>query len=142
MKEKCYITGHHGIIPYPKPFQQNNKDAKMKKLILAMTMLATALVMTGCGSKADENKTPEQIKQEVSTMDASQIQAVIADYQKAIEEKTAELQKETEKLKGLDLKEVAGEKGKAIKDNMSELSKSIDKLKANMEAYAESQKKK
>ena len=142
MKEKCYITEHHGIVPYPKPFQQNNKDAKMKKLILAMTMLATALVMTGCGSKADENKTPEQIKQEVSTMDASQIQAVIADYQKAIEEKTAELQKETEKLKGLDLSEVAGEKGKAIKDNMSELSKSIDKLKANMEAYAEGQKKK
>ncbi|MBO4492522.1 MAG: hypothetical protein J5944_14325 [Lentisphaeria bacterium] len=114
----------------------------MKKLILAMTMLATALVMTGCGNKADENKTPEQIKQEVTKMDASEIQSVIADYQKAIEEKTAELQKETEKLKGLDLSEVAGEKGKAIKDNMAELSKSIDKLKANMEAYAESQKKK
>lgn len=113
----------------------------MKKLILAMTVLAAALVMTGCGSKADENKNPEQIKQEVTKMDAASIQAMIADYQKAIEEKSAELQKEGEKLKGLKPEEMLGDKAKSIKDNMAELTKSIDKLKANMEAYADGLKK-
>ena len=113
----------------------------MKKLILAVTMLATALVMAGYGSKADESKTPEQIKQEVTQMDAASIQAVIADYQKAIEAKTAELQKETEKLQGLKPEELLGDKAKSIKDNMAELNTSIDKLKANMDAYAEGLKK-
>lgn len=113
----------------------------MKKLILAAAVLATALVMTGCGSKADENKTPNQIKQEVSQMDADSIQAVIADYQKAIEEKSAELQKEADKLKELKPEELLGDKAKSIKDRMAELTASIDKLKANMEAYAEGQKK-
>ena len=74
-------------------------------------------------------------------MDAASIQAVIADYQKAIDAKTAELQKEGEKLKALKPDEVLGEKGKSIKDNMDALGKSIDKLKANMEAYAEGLKK-
>ena len=113
----------------------------MKKLMLALTVLATALIMVGCGSKADENKTPEQIKQEVATMDAASIQAVVADYQKAIEAKSAELQKESDKLKELKPEEMLGDKAKAIKDNMAALGKSIDKLKANMEAYAEGLKK-
>ena len=113
----------------------------MKKLILAVTVLATALLMAGCGSKADENKTPEQIKQEVTQMDAASIQAVIADYQKAIEEKTAELKKESDKLKELKPEELLGDKAKSIKDRIAELTKSIDKLKANMDAYAEGLKK-
>ncbi|MCI5779608.1 MAG: hypothetical protein MR051_07345 [Lentisphaeria bacterium] len=113
----------------------------MKKLMLAMAMLMAALVMVGCGSKVDENKTPEQIKQEVAKMDAAEIQAVVADYQKAIEAKTADLKKEGEKLKGLSLSEMTGDKAKAIKDNMAGLTKSIDKLKANMAAYAEGLKK-
>ena len=113
----------------------------MKKLMLAVTVLATALIMVGCGSKADENKTPEQIKQEVTKMDAASIQAVIADYQKAIEAKSAELQKEADKLKELKPEEMLGDKAKSIKDNMAGLSQSIDKLKANMQAYAEGLKK-
>ena len=112
----------------------------MKKLMLFMAVAVAALMLAGC-SKADENKTPDQIKQEVAKMDAKDIQAVIDDYKKAIEEKTADLQKETAKLKELKLDELTGDKAKSIKDNMANLSESIKKLEANMAAYAEGLKK-
>ena len=111
----------------------------MKKMML-FAAIAAAAMLFGC-SKADENKTPEQIKQEVAKMDAAEIQAVIADYQKAIEAKTADLKKEADKLKELKPAELLGDKAKDIKTNMEGLTKSLDKLKANMAAYAEGLKK-
>ncbi len=112
----------------------------MKKLMLLMAVAVASLMLAGC-SKADENKTPEQIKQEVAKMDAKDIQAVIDDYQKAIAAKKADLEKEAAKLKELKLEELTGDKAKSIKDNMANLTKSIDKLSANMAAYADGLKK-
>ena len=113
----------------------------MKKLMLFAAMAAAATLMFGCGSKADENKTPEQIKQEVAKMDASDIQAIIADYQEAIAAKQADLEKEAAKLKELKPTELLGDKAKDIKANMEGLTTSLKKLQANMAAYAEGLKK-
>ena len=115
----------------------------MKKLMLAMVMAMAALVMAGCGDgkKADESKSPETIKQEVAKMDAADIQKTVANYQAAIEKKTAELNKKADELKQIPLTEMMGDKAKKIQGDMAEITKSIDKLKTNMAAYAEGLKK-
>ena len=103
-------------------------------------LLMSAMVMYGC-SQADEDKTPEQIKQEIVNMDVAKIQSIIADYQEAIADKTAELEKEAAKLKEIKITEMFGEEAKAIKNNMADITKSLDKLKDNMKAYSEGLKK-
>ena len=116
----------------------------MKKLMLAMMMAVCALVLAGCsGSQADENKTPEQIKQEVAKMDTAQIQATIENYKKAIADKTAQLEKKKEELAKIPPADLltGGDKVKAIKEETEKLTTSIDKLQKNMAAYAEGLKK-
>lgn len=48
----------------------------MKKAMLSLfgAMLAVGM-LAGCGDKADENKTPEQIKAEVASWDAASVQS-------------------------------------------------------------------
>ncbi|MDD3117465.1 MAG: hypothetical protein PHO45_08905 [Victivallaceae bacterium] len=114
----------------------------MKKLLLLACVIGAAIVFYGCGKGADENKTPAQIQSEVAKMDANEINAVVAKYQKAIEAKTAELKTETEKLATIPLTEQFGDEAKKVKENMSGLSESINKLTANMQAYADGLKQK
>lgn len=108
----------------------------MKHLSLVVA-LALGLLTAGCGQKADENKTPEQIKQEVGQMDAAQIQKEIDAYTKAIEAKTAEIKVEADKLAKIPLTEMLGDDAKALQSKIADMTKSLDKLKANLEAYAE-----
>ena len=116
----------------------------MKKLMLAMMMAVCALVLAGCsGSQADENKTPEQIKQEVAKMDTAQIQATIENYKKAIADKTAQMEKKAEELTKIPPAELltGSDKAKKIQGEVDALKTSISKLQANMAAYAEGLKK-
>ena len=110
--------------------------------ITQVTIAADGNSNGGTNSKKFKHKTPEQIKQEVTSMSASDIEAVIAKYTKAIEAKAAELKKETEKLSNVPLTEQLGDEAKKIRANMADLTKSLDKLKANMEAYADGLKAK
>ncbi len=116
----------------------------MKKLMLAMVMAMAALVMAGCsGSQADENKTPEQIKQEVAKMDQAQIQNTIENYKKAIADKTAQMEKKAQELTKIPPAELltGSDKAKKIQGEVDALKTSISKLQANMAAYAEGLKK-
>ena len=114
----------------------------MKKALFMSLLLCGAMFIAGCGQSADENKTPEQIKQEVTSMSVSDIEAVIAKYAKAIEAKSQELARETEKLSKVPLTEQQGDEAKKIRANMAGLTESLDKLKANMEAYTDGLKAK
>ena len=116
----------------------------MKKLMLAMAMLMAALVMVGCGSKADENKTPEEIKQEVAKMDTAQIQATIENYKKAIADKTAQMEKKAEELSKVPPAELltGSDNAKKLQGEIGALKDSIAKLEKNMAAYAEGLKNK
>lgn len=114
----------------------------MRKMLLLAGMLCGALFLTGCGNDVDENKSTTQIKEEVSKMDASQIQAMVDKYQKAIEERAAELKVEADKLAQIPLTEQTGDAAKASRAKIEELKNSINRLKTNMEAYAEGLKKK
>ncbi|MPN00032.1 hypothetical protein SDC9_147226 [bioreactor metagenome] len=112
------------------------------KFRVTMITLALGLLMAGCGQKADENKTPEQIKQEVTQMDTAQIQKQIDVYTNAIKAKSAELKVETDKLAKIPLTEMLGDEAKSLQGKIAEMTKSLDKLKANLEAYAEGLKTK
>ncbi len=114
----------------------------MKKLLYLMALVASMVIFAGCGNKADENKTPAQIQAEVQNMDLAQIQAVIADYQKAIEKKATELKKEADKLAQIPLTEQLGDEAKKVRENMSNLKDSLAKLQANLAAYTEGLKQK
>ncbi len=114
----------------------------MKKIMLMALLCCGAVFLAGCGDNVDENKTPEQIKTEVASMNADDIQKVIAEYQKAIEEKAAEVKVEADKLAKIPLTEQFGDEAKKLRGNVSELTKSLDKLKANMETYADALKQK
>ena len=114
----------------------------MKKLMLAMMMAVCALVLAGCsGSQADENKTPEQIKQEVAKMDQAQIQKTIENYKNAIADKTAQMEKKAQELTKIPLTEQLGDKAKGLQGEIGTLKDQISKLQANMAAYAEGLKK-
>lgn len=110
-------------------------------LFLGAAMLAAGM-LTGCGSKADENKTPEQIKAEIANWDAAKIQKQIEVYTKAIEAKTQELAKVTDQIKEIPLTEQLGEKAKGLQAKAKEIGESIAKLKDNMAAYADGLKAK
>ena len=114
----------------------------MKKMLLLAGMLCGALFLAGCGNGVDENKTPAQIQEEVAKMNVSDIQAMVAKYQKAIEAKTQELKAETEKLAKIPLTEQLGKDAQATKDKMAKITESLKKLEANMATYAEGLKKK
>ena len=108
----------------------------MKKLFLFAMMCGAMFVLAGCGQQAD------QIKTEVQSMSAADIQAKVDAYKKAIEAKSAELKAEGEKLAKIPLTEQLGDKAKGIQANMGTLKDSISKLTANMNAYAEGLKAK
>ena len=114
----------------------------MKKFMLMALLCCGALFLAGCGDSVDENKTPEQIKAEVASMNAADIQKMIEKYQKAIEEKAAEVKVEADKLAKIPLTEQLGDEAKALRGNIEELTSSLNKLKANAEAYIEGLKKK
>ena len=97
----------------------------MKKLFVMALVLCGALFFAGCGSNVDENKTPEQIREEVATMSVEEIGGIITEYQEAIAAKVAELEAEVAKLGGMSAEKV------------EELTASIEKLEANVAAYSE-----
>lgn len=109
----------------------------MKFLTVTLCALLCAAFAFGCGDCADENKTPEQIKQEVADMDAAAIQKKIDAYAGAIEKKSQELAAETKKLTEIPLTEQMGDEAKKVRASIADLEGSIGKLKKNMEAYAE-----
>ena len=114
----------------------------MKKALFLGLMLGCVMFLAGCGQEASEDKTPEQIKQEVVSMNAADIEAMIAKYNKAIEAKAAELKKETDKLSKIPLTEQLGDEAKAVRANLDNLKDSAAKLQKNLEAYAEGLKEK
>ena len=113
----------------------------MKKLLLAM-LCGCALFVAGCGKSADENKTPAEIKAEVTSMSKEDIQEMVDVYKTAIAEKEAEAKKVLEEIAALPLTEQVGDKAKQLRAKAEEIGASVKRLTANMAAYAEGLKNK
>lgn len=114
----------------------------MKKLVLFTVLaLSGAMFLTGCNKKeaADDNKTVEQIKAEAATMTPEQVQAKVAEYQKKIEAKAAEVKKAAEELKAIPLTEQLGDKAKGIQEKIAKLTKELNELKDKAAAYTSAQ---
>ncbi|MEG1979992.1 MAG: hypothetical protein RR060_04665 [Victivallaceae bacterium] len=110
----------------------------MKRNLIWAAFCAAMLAFVGCdnnGVDVDENKTPEAIKQEITSMSADDIKATVENYKQEIEEKTAEFKVEAEKLSKIPLLEQLGDEAKDIKEEMAEITESLKKLQDNMEAY-------
>ena len=76
---------------------------KMKKLASVLACAVAMFCLCGCGESVDENKTPEQVKSEVVTLNKEQIQAKIAACNAFIEKKTKELNEVLAKVKATPL---------------------------------------
>ena len=114
----------------------------MKKLLLLSGIICGMLCFSGCGNGVDENKTPEQIKQEAANLDAAAIEAKIEAYKKTIEEKSAQLKAEVDKLAEIPVTEQLGEEAKKIRGNIDGIKDSLEKLGKNLDAYVDSLKAK
>ena len=108
----------------------------MKKLLLAM-LCGCALFVAGCGKSADENKTPAEIKAEVSSMSKEDIQEMVDVYKAAIAEKEAEISKVAAEIAKIPITEQMGEKAKELRGKTEELTASVKRLTENMKAYIE-----
>lgn len=105
----------------------------MKKLLLSLTLIVP-FFLSGCGSKADEEKPVAEVKSEAQTMNLDELEKMALDYKKAIEEKTTEIKEIEEKLKALDPTELLGEKAQELKNQIVDYTNSINKLQEHFNA--------
>ncbi len=110
----------------------------MKKLwtVLACAVLAAGL-LTGCGSGVDENKPLSEVKAEAATLDEAALKAKIADCEKFLAEKKAELEKVAAKIKEIPLDKILSEESKNLKDQTAKLTESIKKVSDQMKVYVD-----
>ncbi len=118
----------------------------MKRVGMLLAAVCAAGVLAGCGGDDFENKSPEQVRTEAVKMTAQDINAKIAECNKVIAVKAAELEKALAPLKDIKVTEMFSEKAKAIKEQVEKDSKplkeSLDKLGATLKAYEEALKEK
>ena len=110
----------------------------MKKLltVLACTVLAAG-VMTGCGTGVDENKPLSEVQTEAAKLDEAALKAKIADCEKFLAEKKAELEKVAAKIKDIPLDKILSEESKKLKEQTEKISESIRKVSAQMKVYVD-----
>ncbi len=134
----------------------------MKKISIFAAIALGATLICGCSDDVDTSKTPEQIKQEVASMDTAAIQKKVDAYKKAMDEKAAEIKAESEKLAAqlkkdaeklgkedvgkklgnlLSGESVQSEEAKKIEAKIADLKAEAEKIGANLKAYAEGLKK-
>ncbi|KPK49313.1 MAG: hypothetical protein AMK72_04865 [Planctomycetes bacterium SM23_25] len=89
--------------------------------------------VTGCSSKASEDKPLDQVKAEAQKMNADQLQAKVAEYKQAIEAKKPEIEKLQKEL-GTGLTGVLSGKKP---ENADELKAKLEKLQASVKALTE-----
>ena len=110
----------------------------MKKLltVLACTVLVAGL-MTGCGKGVDENKPLSEVQTEAAKLDEAALKAKIADCEKFLAEKKAELEKVAAKIKDIPLDKILSEESKKLKEQTEKISESIRKVSAQMKVYVD-----
>jgi len=105
------------------------------KLLCVVLSAVVMLLLAGCGSKADENKSMSDVRAEAETMSVEKLKATALAYKKAIEAKKPELEKITAKLKEIPMTEMLGEEAKTFKSEIDALNKSVGALKERFDVY-------
>ena len=109
-----------------------------KSLLLLLGAALMAGMVVGCGDSAvNENRPIEEVRAEAAKLDAAAIQKKVDALNKAIAEKTKELEAAIKKVSEIPLSEILGEEAKKAKDKVAEITVSCDKLKEQLKAYME-----
>ena len=114
------------------------KQLKIMALCGILVMLVAGL--TGCGSKADENKPIADVEAEAAKMDAAGLKKMAIAYKDKIMAKKGELEKLTEKFKGLAPNKL--EEVKSLTADMDSLKTSIANLQKRFDVYYKKLKEK
>jgi len=114
----------------------------VKAITICALFALCPLMLSGCGSKADESKPISEVKAEAEKMDTSQLRAKAEAYKNAIMAKKGEVEKVTAKLKEIPVTELLGEKAKNLKSDIENLNKSVNALKERFEVYYQKLKEK
>lgn len=107
---------------------------KIRNIALGMFVCVLA-ASTGCAKKADPNKPIDQIKKEVQTMSAADLESTAAAYVKEIKAQRAELNKITDEMKGLSIKEIFSDKSKSIKNRLTKVQTKAGALLERYQIY-------
>lgn len=105
-------------------------------------LLATLLVVWGCGKKADPNKPIPEVQAEAEKMDVQQLRDIAMQYKDTIAAKAEQVKNEGLKLKDIPLAEMTGDKAKAITEAVDQLKKDVDALTERLKIYVDELKKK
>lgn len=109
---------------------------KVKLFLFSVVLSAAAmLLLSGCGSKADENKPMSDVKAESETMSVEKLRATAMAYKETIEAKRGELEKITAKLGEIPLAEVLGQEAKSLKSDFEKLNESVGALTERFGVY-------
>ena len=109
----------------------------MMKLASVLACAVAMFCLCGCGESVDENKTPEQVKSEVVTLNKDQIQAKIAACNAFIEKKTKEMNEVLAKVKATPLDKLLSEDTKKLNEQAAQIRDSIERVSAQVKAYAD-----
>lgn len=107
---------------------------------LSVMVVLIAAVFTGC-SQVDSNKSIDEIKKEVETMNLKQLESKANAYVKEISNKSADMDAVKKKLAELSPKDLLGEKAKEIKNEVSSLTSEVSDLTKRYNVYADQFKK-
>lgn len=105
----------------------------MLKLWILIPLLA--LVVTGCGKKADSKKPLEEIQKEVKTMSVKDLEAYSKAYAKELQSAQTDLEKIKSKLSELSPKDLFSDKAKGIKDQISAAGTEVSELTKRYQIY-------
>ena len=113
---------------------------KIAKILLPVALIS--FVLTGCGSKASEDKPISEVKTEAQAMSVEQLKAIIAKYEAAINSKKAEIDKLTAAIQKIPVTQMLGEEAKKLKSDMQNISNSVKALTERLNVYAQELKSK
>ncbi len=113
----------------------------MSKIML-MAAFMFALVISGCGKKADENKPISEVQAEAAKMNVEQLRQMATTYKTALASKQVEVDKLAAKPKEIPVTQMLGEQSKKLKGDIDNLTKSTSALQERFGIYYNALKEK
>ena len=107
-----------------------------KFLRMLLVGLCIISFVAGCGSVASEDKPIADVKAESKEMSPDQLEGVVNNYKKAIEDKKGQIEKIKEKLSKIPLAKMLGDEAKVLQNDVSKVSTSIRDLTERMNIYS------
>ena len=107
----------------------------MNKTKFYCLLAVCALLLLGCGKKADEDKPISEVKAEAEKMDTGQLRAMALAYKDSMTAKRADIEKVVAQLKEIPITEMLSDDAKGLKTDIDELSKSLSALKERFQIY-------